>query len=244
MIDQTRAELLKIRSTRTTAGLLTALIGLVLLFVVLSGLLTKPFDLSHVEDQRTLLSVGSFASLFAAIAGVLVIANEYRYGTIRPTLLFTPQRTRVIGAKLAAGMLAGLVFGTAAAVLVYAIGRAILAGRGIDYVLDGHDVALILLGSTVGTALWGGIGVGLGAILRNQVASLIVLLAWILIIDGTLFALVPEIGRLTPTGALRALLGDTDSDLVSPAAGAALLVAWVALLGGAGLLLTKRRDVD
>jgi len=86
--------------------------------------------------------------------------------------------------------------------------------------------------------------VGLGAILRNQVASVIALLAWVFVVDNLLFGLAPSVGRFTPSMAMQALVGDTNSDLVSPAAGAALLVAWAAVLALAGLALTARRDVN
>ena len=68
MIAQFKAEVLKIRSTRTTVGLVLGMIALVLLFSLLSGLLTKAHDLVTVEDQRELLSVGSFAGVFSALA--------------------------------------------------------------------------------------------------------------------------------------------------------------------------------
>ena len=41
MIAQTKAELLKIRSTRTTIGIVLGMVALILLFALLSGLLTK-----------------------------------------------------------------------------------------------------------------------------------------------------------------------------------------------------------
>jgi ABC-2 type transport system permease protein len=244
VIAQTRAEVLKIRSTRTTLGLLLGMVGLVVLVIVLTGLLEDSFSLSEAENQRTMFGAGSGSSIFAALAGVLVIASEYRFGTIRPTFLFTPQRSRVLGAKLAAGMLAGLAFGVIAQALAFAIGIPILSGRGIDNALDGRDIALILIGSILGTALWAAIGVGLGAILRNQVASVVGLLAWVFIVENLLIGLVPSVGRLTPTAAMSALLGQTNEDLVSPGAGAALLLAWVVVLAAAGIALTARRDVS
>jgi ABC-2 type transport system permease protein len=244
VIAQTRAEVLKIRSTRTTLGLLLGMVGLVVLVIVLTGLLEDSFSLSEAENQRTMFGAGSGSSIFAALAGVLVIASEYRFGTIRPTFLFTPQRSRVLGAKLAAGMLAGLAFGVIAQALAFAIGIPILSGRGIDNALDGRDIALILIGSILGTALWAAIGVGLGAILRNQVASVVGLLAWVFIVENLLIGLVPTVGRLTPTAAMSALLGQTNEDLVSPGAGAALLLAWVVVLAAAGIALTARRDVS
>ena len=92
MIPQIKAELLKIRSTRTTIGIVLGMIAIVLLFSILSGLLTHASDLSSPEDQRGQLGVGSLAGVFAALAGIMLITSEYRHGTIRPTFLFTPRR--------------------------------------------------------------------------------------------------------------------------------------------------------
>ena len=90
MIAQIRAELLKIRSTRTTIGLILGMIALILLFTLLTGLLSHPSGLASKEDQRQLLSLGSLAGVFSALAGVLLVTSEYRFGTIRPTILFNP----------------------------------------------------------------------------------------------------------------------------------------------------------
>ena len=106
MIAQVRAELLKIRTTRTTLGIVIGMVALVLLFSLLSGLLSKAPDLMSTEDQRGLLSVGSLAGVFSALAGIMLVTSEYRHGTIRPTFLFTPRRSRVVDGKLAAGLLA------------------------------------------------------------------------------------------------------------------------------------------
>ena len=244
MIGQTRAELLKISSTRTTLGLLLGLLGLVLLFVVLTGSLDSSSALAQSGDQRNMLGIGQIASIFAGIAGVLVIASEYRFGTIRPTFVLTPQRSRVVGAKLGAAILAGFAFGLAAEALAFGLGRIFLAGRGLDLALDGHELWLLVAGSILGTALWAGIGVGIGAILRNHVAAVITLLVWIFVVDNRLFGLVPRVGRFMPSAAMSALVGDTDSDLVAPAAGAVILIAWVSVLALAGLALLARRDVS
>jgi ABC-2 type transport system permease protein len=122
VIAQVKAELLKIRTTRTTVGIVLGMVALILLFSLLSGLLTKAPDLTRTEDQRGLLSVGSLAGVFSALAGIMLVTSEYRHGTIRPTFLFTPRRSRVVGAKLAAGVLAGIVFGLVGEGLGFAIG--------------------------------------------------------------------------------------------------------------------------
>jgi hypothetical protein len=185
---QTQAELLKIRSTRTTIGIVLGMIALVLLFSLLSGLLTKQPDLTSTEDQRGLLSVGSLAGVFSALAGIMLVTSEYRFGTIRPTFLFTPRRSRVVGAKLAAGLLAGIAFGVVGEGIGFAIGYATLTGRGIGYAMNGSQTTLLVLGTLAGVALWGALGVGLGVVVRNQVGGIIGLLAWGFVAENLLFA--------------------------------------------------------
>jgi ABC-2 type transport system permease protein len=241
---QFKAELLKIRSTRTTIGLVLGMIALILLFSLLSGLLTKAPNLVTAEDQRGVLSVGSLAGVFSALAGIMLVTSEYRYGTIRPTFLFTPMRSRVVAAKLAAGLLAGLIFGIVAEGLGFAIGYAALAGRGIHLVLNGNQITLLLLGTFAGTALWGAIGVGLGAIIRSQVGAIIGLLAWGFVAENLLFAFLPSVGRFAPAHTSDALIGLTTKHLLHATAGGLMLTAWTAALALAGATLAARRDVN
>ena len=244
MSGQFEAELLKIRSTRTTVGLALGMLGLIVLFSLLTGLVTKKPELLTTEEQRSLLSVGSLAGVFSALAGVMLVTNEYRYGTIRATFLFTPRRARLLGAKVAAGVLAGVVFGLAGGLVGFGIGYVCLAGRGIDYALSGGQTALLLLGTVAGTALWGGIGVALGALVRNQVGAIIALLAWGFVVESLAFSLVPDLGRFGPVHAQDALIGLTTDHLLQAAPGGLVLVAWAAILSLAGISLAVRRDVD
>jgi ABC-type transport system involved in multi-copper enzyme maturation permease subunit len=237
---QIKAELVKIRSTRTTTGLALGMIALTVLFAVLSGLLTKAPDLMSSQDQLGLLSVGSLSGVFSALAGIMLITSEYRYGTIRPTFLFSPRRSRVLAAKLAAGGLAGLAFGVAGEALGFGIGIAILDARGIPYAPGTGATALLLGGTLAASALWGAIGVGLGAILRSQVGAIIALLAWGFVVENLLFAFVPSVGRFAPAHAQNGLFGLTTKHLLSPAAGAATLIAWTAALAAVGVVLAAR----
>lgn len=244
MSSQIRAELLKIRSTRTTIGLALGMIALILLFALLSGLLTKAAHLTSSQDQLGLLAFGSFASVFSALAGLMLITSEYRYGTIRPTFLFSPRRSQVLAAKLAAGLLAGLAFGIAGEALGFGIGYAIFDARGIPYEPGTGQTALVLGGTVAGSALWGAIGVGLGAIVRNQVGAIVALLAWGFVIENLLFAFVPSVGRFAPGNAENGLFGLTGKHLLGTAAGAATLIVWTAALAAVGATLAARRDVN
>ncbi len=244
MITQIRAELLKIRSSRTTIGLILGMIALILLFTLLTGLLTHASGLASKEDQRELLSLSSFAGVFAALAGVLLVTSEYRFGTIRPTILFNPERSHVLASKFVAGALAGIAFGVLGEAIGWAIGYAILDGRGITVVLGSGDILLLTLGGLAGAALWGAIGAGLGAIIHNQVGGVIALLAWGLVVDNLLFGLVPSVGRFMPTRASDALMGLRVDHLVSPGVGAITLIAWAGALGVVGIALSVRQDIN
>jgi len=244
MIAQIRAELLKIRSTRTTIALILAMIALMLLITLLTGLLTHPSGLASQEDQRQLLSLSSLAGVFSALAGVLLVTSEYRFGTIRPTILFNPARSHVLAAKAVASALAGIVFGVLSGAIGWAIGYAILNGRGITLVLSSGDILLLTLGGLAGAALWGAIGTGLGAIIHNQVGGVITLLAWGLVVDNLLFGLAPSVGRFMPDRASDALMGLRVQHLLSPGTGAITLIAWTGVLGILGIALSVRQDIN
>ena len=244
MNAQVKAELLKIRSTRTMLGLVAGMIALVLLFVLLTGLLSSADLLAGKSTQGDLLGFGGVAGLFAALAGLLAVTSEYRHGTVRPTFLFTPRWSRVLGAKLAASMLTGLAFGVVGELLGFGVGYAILAGRGVPYAFNGGQTALLLGGTVAGVVLWGGLGVGLGAIVRNQIVGVIALLAWGFVVENLVFAFAPSVGRFGPEQASNALTGLTASHLLTPAVGGLVLIAWTGALFAVGTALTVRRDVD
>jgi hypothetical protein len=244
VINQLRAELLKIRSTKTTVGLLIGLIALSLLFIILTCTLSPANQVFTQQDQVGLLDFGSIAGVFAALSGIMLLTSEYRFGTIRPTFLFNPSRSRLFASKVMAGALAGLVFGIISEGLVFCVGLLILKARGIPIVLSGSNMAVLIVGAIVGTALWGVIGVGLGAILRNQVGSVIALLAWGFVVENLVFGLVPAVGRYLPVHAGDAALGVTTAHYLSGSIGALVLIAWTVALAGIGFSVLRNRDVN
>ena len=243
MTDQLLSELRKMRSTRTNLGLLAGMVALILLTVLLTGFISEERDLADVENQYAVLSAGTSAALFAALIGVMAITSEFRHGTIRPTFVVTPQRSRVVVAKVLASLLMGVLFGLAAIGLSFGIGYAVLAVRDIPLALSTRDVLWLVLGTPVLTAAWAALGVGLGALLRNQVFAVIGLIVWAMVIDNLLRGLVPGIGGYTPVGASAAIIADPADYVLSAASGGLLLLGYVALFVAAGLALVARRDV-
>jgi ABC-2 type transport system permease protein len=243
-MNQLGAELLKIRSTRTTIGLLAGLIALALLFTVLTCTLSATSTVLTEQDQVSLLSFGSIAGVFAALAGVMLFTSEYRFGTIRPTFLFNPSRSRLVATKITAGALSGLVFGIIGEGLVFSIGIIILKASGIPIAMNGANMTELLVGAIAGTALWGAIGVGVGAIVPNQVGAVITLLAWGFVAENLVFGFLPQIGRFLPVHASDAMMGPIQTQLLPGDAGTIVVVTWAVVLALAGFVMLKRRDVN
>jgi ABC-type transport system involved in multi-copper enzyme maturation permease subunit len=248
MTGQLRSELLKQRSTRTNLLLLGWMAGLVVLVVALHVLSFSASSLAQDDNQFKILGLGtSIGALFAALLGAMSITGEFRSGTIRPTLLVTPRRTRVIAAKVLASLAAGVGIGLLAEILAAAAEAAGLAARGVDVELAVGDYAQLLAGGALGAALFAAIGVGIGAMVRNQVAALVALCVWLLFVEPLLLSDVPSVARYAPESSAGAIAGAIQSQiadsLVAPALGVVLLVAYAALSVGAGALLVTRRDV-
>jgi ABC-type transport system involved in multi-copper enzyme maturation permease subunit len=242
-----RAELLKQRSTRTNLGLFAGLLGLVLFAVLLHGFGLSAENVRASSDQLMVLGRGEFlAAVFAALLGALSITSEVRHGTIRPTFLVSPARGRVVAAKIWASALVGAVFGLAASALAAAAGTAALRARGIEVQLGGDDYVLLVAGGAAAAALLAAIGVGAGAIVRDQVPTVVGISAWLLFVEGLLVGDVTgvgDVGRYAPGALGMAASGQDPDTLVAPGVGLVLLAVYAAAAAGAGVLATTRRDV-
>jgi hypothetical protein len=239
---QLRSELLKQRSTPTTLLLFLAMFSLVAFAVAMHLLALGADQLATRSHQLEVFQVGTRAGmLFAGLAGAIAITAEIRYGTIRPTFLVTPRRSPVIAAKLAISALAGIVFGLLAEALMSGAATVGLAARGIDNQLTGGDYLQLLAGGAAAAALWAAIGVGVGALVRNQVGAVVGLCAWMFLVESVSEGFVPDAARLLPGGLGLALAGNSDE--LSAAVGALLLVLYAAAASAAGWLETVRRDI-
>jgi ABC-2 type transport system permease protein len=237
-----RAELLKQRSTPTTLLLFLAMFGLVAFAVAIHVLALGAEQLSTRSHQLEVFQVGTRAGmLFAGLMGAIAFTAELRYGTIRPTFLVTPRRGPVIAAKLAVSGLAGLLFGLLAEGLMLVAATVAFAARGIENQLTGGDYLQLLLGGAAAAALWAAIGLGVGALVRNQVGAIVGLCVWILLVESTSDGFVPGAARLMPGGVGLSLAGNVDE--LSIAVATLLLVLYAAAASAAGWLATLRRDI-
>jgi ABC-type transport system involved in multi-copper enzyme maturation permease subunit len=222
---------------------LLAAAGLTLLGVFVEGIFSALAELAVEDQQRTLLGAGSSgAVLFATFAGLIAVTSEFRYGTIRPTLLVQPRRRVVLAAKLAVAALAGVLFAAVCLTLSLGVGLAILAARGVDVATRVTDILALAVGTIAAAALSGLLGVAIGALIRNQVGAVVAVVAYAFLVDATLFAAAPALGRWLPGKAGDALAGQPVEHLLSPGAGAVALAAWTLAFVAAAIVRTDRSD--
>lgn len=242
------SELLKLRTTRTARVLLTlAAAGTAALVAVVLLLAGRPGQPALGPDALRLLVLvpAQPLTLAALVLGVLGMAGELRHGTATSTFLVTPKRGRVVAAKLAAAAVTGLAMAAASSAAVLAVGLPWLRAKGIEVAIADPGVAARVAGLAVAVALYAVLGTGLGALLRNQVAAVVVgLLWWTQGVERVLTGILhqPGLERWLPKGAAAALTAPGDGTLPMWA-GALVFAAYglgLALLGGR---LVARRDL-
>jgi ABC-2 type transport system permease protein len=238
------AELLKLRTTRTA----WALVGAALCLLLLTLGLTLGFSDFGSEDQvRSALSTAGATGLLMLVLGTVHSAGEYRHGTIASTLLVTPDRFRVAGGQAIASALAGLAVGLFAALVTALMGLPWLAAKDAPGLGTG-DLMGLFAGGVLYSGLACGFGAAIGALLRNQVLAVVLVLVVLFVIDPTVAALVPDyapyslngLGVSMSGGGQEALGGDEPLPF---GAAAALWTGYTRVVAAAAALLTSRRDV-
>jgi ABC-2 type transport system permease protein len=238
------AELFKIRTTRTFYGIVGVGLGLVLLIVLLVSSLIDP----HPGDDvmRNLMGFSGIASAMAAILGILAITTEFRHGTITPSLLVAPWRSRLLTAKLEASLLAGLMLGLLTGLLIAGIVAGFASLRGFDDEATGSLVLHMIVGVMVAGGLYATLGLGLGALVRNQVGAIIGLLLYLLLVEPLSTAIPTvgdKIGKYGIGGTTGALTRTSTDNVLHQVPGGLLLAAYAVIFCVAGYVMMGRRDV-
>jgi ABC-2 type transport system permease protein len=242
-----RAELLKLRATRTTWVLLgVALVIVVGVLVIVLALLDRGQRITS-DQLGGLFTFTAIADLLVLSLGIVGAAGEFRHGTITATLLITPTRWPVIVAKALAYALAGVAYALVTLVLCAALALPWLAIKDANFEITNAAWLQAIAGRTLYAALVAALGVGIGTLVRNQAAALVASLVFLLALEPTVGAVSSAVARYGLNGAALSIFGASDTgtaDILPFGAGVALYVGYVALFLGAGIALTLRRDVS
>jgi ABC-type transport system involved in multi-copper enzyme maturation permease subunit len=194
--------------------------------------------------------------LFALLLGVLVVTSEFANQTAAVTFVTVPRRTTVITAKVAAAACCGALFWLVATVLAAVATPLFLYSQHVSTPLTGWGVDRSVLLNLVGFVAWGVFGLGLGAVLRNQMAGVI---AAIVVYAGSfgaesLFILLYNLLHqnwllgapvIAPALAYTVMImsGQAFPDAPAGWVGAVIMIGYTVALVAGGIALTKRRDV-
>ncbi len=256
------SELTKIRSTRLWWALL---IGAVL-YVSVSALATAAFagtdpgggqpaspGLETDEAIRNIYVQSMFAGtyIFALILGITGMTGEYRYQTITPTFLVTPKRARVVLAKMIAHLGVGAVFAVVGLVTAVVVGAIVITIRGASLGFDADRLFPTMGLGIVAVALWTLLGIGLGTLMKNQIAAILTAVFITFLVEplATFILAAQDLDawvKWLPTNASSALMspGDSFLDYLDWWAGGLVLLGYAAVLAGLGVVLSVRRDIS
>jgi ABC-2 type transport system permease protein len=247
MIRLIRAELTKLATTRVVYGMAAAMAAFAFLTLI-AGIAYAGRDGSPSLSADSLPTIVAapvtLLSGAALLLGILGMTTEFRHQTVTQTFLVTPDRGRVVAAKLVAYPLAGIALAVSILAFTAAVATGWLAAKGLTPTLLDVRLGRVLLGAVLAAGLCGLLGVGVGALVRNQVAALVGVAVWVLLVEGLLMSLLnaPSLGRWLPSSAAAALTNPGGAQL-SRLAGTLLLAGYALALALAGTRLVVRRDI-
>lgn len=187
MINLIRSKFRKLFSTKVWLWLLIGAAALAALFAILTlAFAGNPESGIPARDDPTIQPVvfnpAGAAVVFVVILAIIGITQEFRHRTATPTFLTTPQRGRVVVAKLVTYLLAGLGYAVVTASVLIAIGVPWLSSAGAEVSLGGENRE-VLLGGSLAVAIYALLGVGIGALVRNQVGAIVGVLVYLFVLE-------------------------------------------------------------
>jgi ABC-2 type transport system permease protein len=260
--DALRFEWVRIRTLRSTYWLIGLAIllsaGVALIIAVATRNDANPLDVVTVGNILT--GGGSFAipfvPIFMSIIGIFATGHEYRHGTIQPTLMAIPQRSRLLTAKIlivAAAAVAAVLLSLAVNLIIGLIFWGEMPDLGED------PLNQAMPGYVVYTVLSALMGLALGQLFRSLPAALVIVFVFPLVVEGLIIGLsnIPALDWLIPVvkflpytagGLLMAMetpdMGDLtdDYDFFSRWASGGIFAAAVAIILGLAWWLFQKKD--
>lgn len=269
LVRATRAELDKIFTTR-----LWWILALVMFLYVgaVAGILAGVFGSLDLSGDPTAPALGlselhlivyssatAIGYVFPVLLGALSATSEFRHQTLTPTFLANPRRGQVLLAKVVAMAIVGALYGVVSLAASIGPGALVLTLVGRNARFDDGDTWVLVARVLLAMALWAVIGVALGTLVPNQVAVLVIVLAFTQFVEPILRSIsfiwewTAEVGKFLPGSASDALVGwsvftsfgaaTTESVTLQWWQGGLVLAGIAAVVALLGYLTTWKRDV-
>jgi ABC-2 type transport system permease protein len=273
-----RAEFMKIRTTGTGWLFLTGFVVFTALALTISGFGShyqlypqqgpgRAQALAQAAQARTPSGLAAIAAgmmtsgqrigvIFALLLGVIIVTSEFANQTAAVTFVTVPRRTTVIRAKLAAAACCGALFWLVGTVIAAVTTPLFLYSQHVSTSLAGWTVARSVLLNLLAFVAWGVFGLGLGAVLRSQLAAVIAAIAvyvgsfGALLVFTLLYNLLHQAWLLggpviAPAVASEVMITSGPAFPHAPPGwvGGVIMIGYTVALVAGGIALTKRRDV-
>ncbi|MFF3332605.1 ABC transporter permease [Streptomyces sp. NPDC002888] len=232
------SEWIKIRTLRSLCGALLAVFAATTAFSALAG--ASDTSDPGFDPLSTALS-GVVPGQIAAISfGAMAVASEFHEGALRLTLAATPRRGRWFAAKVTAIAVPALVVGTVTALAALTAARAGL-GEAASGLTVGEQVRGVV-GCGLYLTLMALFAAGLAALLRSGVATLSLLIPFVLVVSFVIGDTTGTVADFLPDKAGQVVLSQTHDGALGPWTGLAVTALWAALALFAGGWSLRRRD--
>ena len=232
------SEWLKIRTVRSLPGALLALFAATTAFSAIAGV----SDTSDPEFDPLFMALSGVApGQIAAISfGAMAVSAEYHNGALRISLSAVPQRGRWFAAKATA-----IAVPVLAVSLLTALAALLVARAGLGPAASGLTVAEQVrgvVGCVVYLTLMALFAAGLATVLRSGVATLSVLIPFILVVSFVIGDAAGTVVDFLPDRAGQIALYETYDGTLGPWSGLAVTALWTAAALMAGARSLARRD--
>jgi ABC-type transport system involved in multi-copper enzyme maturation permease subunit len=201
--------------------------------------------------------------MFIVVLGALIVTNEYFHQTATATFLATPHRTRVIVAKLVAGVGLATGFWFVTTAINVGIGALNFTSTGYGFPFRDPDILRSVAMNLLAYVIWAVLGIGLGVLIQSQLGATITAAAlyWIswpvaVLLFGIIRQFVIHDDRvwqfvvLLP-GVASFIMVSTERlqfavDTFGPPwwVGAVVLLGYGLVAGVVGTLITRKRDIS
>ncbi len=263
MVAAIRSEFLKFFTTRLWWGMaigifvagaaFSALFGVLLTNQGTGGPAGRPTGTPEQIVNSVYTGGLGVGYLLLLTIGVMTIGSEYRHKTITSTFLATPKRLVPLLAKAIALVGIGAIYGLISLVGSVSVGAAVLHFRDVDP-FPSSTIWRTLALSLLVLGLWALIGLGVGILIPNQVAALLIGIGVAWIVEPLLgFAMTfwswgrDHIAPYLPTAATNAVLDAVKSGnevRLEWWGGALVLTTYAVALAGLGIWRAARQDVS